>query len=94
MRTAPKTKHTIPLEQFQKQNIPYHENSSKSKTYHTMRTAPKNKKKKTMRTAPKKKHTMKWEQIQKENIPYHENSSKNKTYQTMRTAPKTKHTIP
>jgi hypothetical protein len=29
MRTPPKT------------NIPYHENSSKNKTYHTMRTAPK-----------------------------------------------------
>jgi hypothetical protein len=43
MRTAPKTKHTIPLEQFKKQNIPYHENSSKNKAYHTMRTVPKNK---------------------------------------------------
>jgi hypothetical protein len=31
MRTAPKTKHTIPWEQLQKQNIPYHENSSKKK---------------------------------------------------------------
>jgi hypothetical protein len=27
----------------QKQNIPYHENSSKNKAYHTMRTAPKTK---------------------------------------------------
>jgi hypothetical protein len=27
----------------QKQNITYHENSSKNKTYHTMRTAPKTK---------------------------------------------------
>jgi hypothetical protein len=29
------------LELFQKQNIPYHENSSRNKTCHTMRTAPK-----------------------------------------------------
>jgi hypothetical protein len=43
MRTAPKTKHTIPWEQLQKQKIPYHENTSKNKTYHTMRTTPKTK---------------------------------------------------
>jgi hypothetical protein len=28
---------------LQKQNIPYHENSSKNKAFHTMRTAPKTK---------------------------------------------------
>jgi hypothetical protein len=43
MRTAPDTKHTIPREQYQKQNISYHENSSRNKTYHTMRTVPKTK---------------------------------------------------
>jgi hypothetical protein len=43
MRTAPKTKHIIPLEHLQKQNIPYHENSSKNRTYYTMRTVPKTK---------------------------------------------------
>jgi ABC-type multidrug transport system fused ATPase/permease subunit len=60
----------------------YHENSSRNKTYHTMRTV------------PKTKHNIPREQLQNRNIPYHENSSKNKTYHTMRTAPKTKHTIP
>jgi hypothetical protein len=43
MITAPKTKHTIPREQLQKQNMPYHKNSSKYKTYHTMRTVSKTK---------------------------------------------------
>jgi hypothetical protein len=54
--------------QIQKENIPYHENSSKNKTYQTMRTA------------PKAKHTIPREQLQKQNIPYNENSSKNKKY--------------
>jgi hypothetical protein len=40
MITAPKKKHSIPREQLQKQNIPYHENTTKNKTCHTMRTAP------------------------------------------------------
>jgi hypothetical protein len=35
----------------------YHENSSKNKTYHTMRTAPKTKQYLTMRTAPKTNNT-------------------------------------
>jgi hypothetical protein len=55
---------------LQNQNIPYHENSSKNKTYHTMRTAPKtknilnhentskNKTYHTMKTVPKTKHTI------------------------------------
>jgi hypothetical protein len=43
MRTVPKKKHTIQWEQIQKENIPYNENSSKNKTYQTMRTAPKTK---------------------------------------------------
>jgi hypothetical protein len=58
MRTAPKTKHTKQREQLQKQSIPYHENSSKNKTYHTMRTTQKNKTYHTMRTVPKIKHTI------------------------------------
>jgi hypothetical protein len=58
MGTDPKRKHTIPLEQLQKQNLPNHENSSKNKTYHTMRTAPKTKTYHTIRTAPKIKHTI------------------------------------
>jgi hypothetical protein len=33
----------LELEQLQKQNIPYNENSSKNKTYLTMRTPPKTK---------------------------------------------------
>jgi hypothetical protein len=42
--------------------LPYHENSSKNKAYHAMKTA------------KKTKHNIPREQLQIQNIPYHENT--------------------